>query len=543
MADKTISSKPLPQVKHPKNFIQEWVPKIMGTREPNPRTIIEDGLIQDLDVAIPQLPVILNYSLCGKDGAVDICAFPPSPGLDPSRISKYYTFEAADPGWWCKNGYAVAFVDARGSHQSEGNKSYYGKDVGLDGYDIVQWLSGQSWSNGKIALYGASAYAMVTWLVAAERPPALAAIIPVDGMTDIYREMAFKAGIPENQFNETYALFWNWGKNLVEDSLYGLRERPYFDQYWQSKKPALNNIQCPAYIICGWGDHGIHTRGTLNAWKEISSDEKYMEIHQYQKWWEWAVTAESLGRQKSFLDRYLLNHSQNEVKFWPKSGDIVFDLPITGTSLEFAGHAKLRLWVEAQGAENMDLFITLRTVDRNGNQVFFPWITIIDNGPIGFGFMRLSRRELDEKLSTTYQPIRAHQRDLKLNSGEIVPVDIEIQLTSCRLRAGERLQLFISGHDYGTYPSGIPVPRHTDITNQGKHVIHFGGRFGSHLLLPITPHEPDAYSETKKTFKMAVVATRMLGDTDENLIYQYTKVHADMTRKIASEVPILRNYT
>lgn len=78
-------------------------------------------------------------------------------------------------------------------------------------------------------------------------------------------------------------MFWNWGKNLVEDSLYGSREHPYFDQYWQSKIPALNKIQCPAYIICGWGDHGIHTRGTLNAWKEISSKEKYLEIHQYQK--------------------------------------------------------------------------------------------------------------------------------------------------------------------------------------------------------------------------------------------------------------------
>jgi predicted acyl esterase len=125
----------------------------MGTREPSRRTIIEDGLVQDLDVSIPtrdgtilrgniyrpesrqnqQLPVILNYSVYGKDGAVDICVFPLSAGLDSSRISKYYLFEAADAGWWCKEGYAVASVDARGSHQSEGNKGYYSKEVGLDG--------------------------------------------------------------------------------------------------------------------------------------------------------------------------------------------------------------------------------------------------------------------------------------------------------------------------------------------------------------------------------------------------------------------------
>ncbi|WZH42097.1 CocE/NonD family hydrolase [Fusarium acuminatum] len=408
--------------------------------------------------------------------------------------------------------------------------------------------------------------------------------------------MAFKGGIPEKQFSECYPIFWNWSNNLVEDSLYGTREHPYFDDYWRSKIPALHKIECPAYIICSWGDHGIHTRGTLNAWKEISSKEKYLEIHQYQKW-EWAVTPESLGRQKAFLDKYLLDHSQNEVHFWPKvrytmreryysgewrsakafpiesteytkffptrsgglsriaqgeaqslsydaqNGEISFDLPITDTTLEFAGHVKLRLWVEAQGAENMDLFITLRKVDGNGNQVFFPWITIIDSGPIGFGFMRVSRRELDEGKSKPYQPIHTHQRDLRLSDGEIVPVDIEIQPTSCRLRASERLQLFVSGHDYGTYPPGIPVPRHPNTVNRGKHVIHFGGQFDSHLLLPTIPPAPDSYSQNKKTVKMAVIATRILGDTDERFLHEYTGVHADMTRKIASQVPILRNYT
>lgn len=35
-------------------------------------------------------------------------------------------------------------------------------------------LSSQEWSNGKVAIYGASGYAMVAWLVAAEQPPSLA---------------------------------------------------------------------------------------------------------------------------------------------------------------------------------------------------------------------------------------------------------------------------------------------------------------------------------------------------------------------------------
>lgn len=58
----------------------------------------------------------------------------------------------------------------------------------------------------------------------------------------------------------------------------------YFDEYWRSKIPALERITCPTYIISSWGDHGIHTRGTLNAYYKIPAKEKYLEIYQYQKY-------------------------------------------------------------------------------------------------------------------------------------------------------------------------------------------------------------------------------------------------------------------
>jgi hypothetical protein len=81
---------------------------MIGTREPNP-------------------------NVYGKDGAVSICVFPLSAGLDSFQTSKYCLFEAAYPIWWCKGDYGVASVDVRGSHQSEGNKGYCSKEVGLDG--------------------------------------------------------------------------------------------------------------------------------------------------------------------------------------------------------------------------------------------------------------------------------------------------------------------------------------------------------------------------------------------------------------------------
>ncbi|KAK1476750.1 CocE/NonD family Hydrolase [Colletotrichum tamarilloi] len=563
-------------------FIKAWDPQVMGVKDAKPRTVTDGHIVSDMDVAIPvrdgtilrgniyrprhlegtKLPVIFNYSVYSKDGATDIAVFPPSAGFDKARITKDYEFEAADPGWWCRHGYIVASIDARGCFQSDGDKSYYSRDVGID----------------------------------AEQPPSLAAIIPIDGMTDMYREMALKGGIPETQFSAVYPYFFNWGKNYVEDTTDGAKTHPYFDEYWQSKIPALSQIMAPAYIICGWGDHAIHTRGTLNAWEKIASQVKYLEIHQYQKW-EWSVTEESLARQKAFLDHYLLGLS-TEIQYWPKvrytmreryytgewrysdafpipetqytqyfltpsfglskvaqraesqtsydasEGEVAFELPLRN-SLEFAGHSKLKLWVEVtDGGDNLDLFITLRKKDKDGNDVYFPWITVVDTGPIGFGWLRASRRELDETASTPWKPVHLHRRDLEpLKAGDVVPVEIEIQPTSCRFRAGERLSLVVSGHDYGKYPPGAPIPRHNSTINKGRHVIHFGGRYDSHLLLPVIPPVKEAYSQKRPLVKMTIACRRIPGWAEDKFLEEYTNVHAAMTKHISDVVPILRNYT
>jgi predicted acyl esterase len=84
-----------------------------------------------------KLPVLFNYSVYGKDGALEACMFPRSSRLDDSHYTPYYNFEACDAPWWTQRGYIVAFVDARGSFQSEGDKSYYSRDVGLDGKRLI----------------------------------------------------------------------------------------------------------------------------------------------------------------------------------------------------------------------------------------------------------------------------------------------------------------------------------------------------------------------------------------------------------------------
>jgi transposase InsO family protein len=83
-----------------------------------------------------------------------------------------------------------------------------------------------------------------------------------------------------------------------------------------------------------------------------------------------------------------------------------------------------RLWVEADGSEEMDLFITLMRLDENGG--FLPTNVMGQPHPGQSGKVRVSQRALDPVLSTDFQPVQSHRASQRLKRGEIVPVDIAI---------------------------------------------------------------------------------------------------------------------
>ena len=112
-----------------------------------------------------------------------------------------------------------------------------------------------------------------------------------------------------------------------------------------------------------------------------------------------------------------------KISYDGQTGMACFDMPFAEDT-EITGHMKLRLFVEADGHDDMDLFINIQKLDEDGN--WLPISVLGEPHPGAWGKMRVSARELDPKLSTDYQPIQAHINTLKLSPGEIVPVDIEI---------------------------------------------------------------------------------------------------------------------
>jgi uncharacterized protein len=84
-----------------------------------------------------------------------------------------------EPPYFAQRGYVFVQAYVRGRGRSGGVKSdNLGLTVGRDGYDLVEWIARQPWSNGQVVMYGGSFVGMTQWHTAAQRPPHLAAIAP-----------------------------------------------------------------------------------------------------------------------------------------------------------------------------------------------------------------------------------------------------------------------------------------------------------------------------------------------------------------------------
>ncbi len=97
-------------------------------------------------------------------------------------------------------GYVIAEADVRGKGASFGaRRGFQDRTEAQDGYDLVQWLAEQPWSNGVVGMAGCSYLGGSTVHVASTRPPALKAYFA--GATDLDKFEFVRAGGITAQFN------------------------------------------------------------------------------------------------------------------------------------------------------------------------------------------------------------------------------------------------------------------------------------------------------------------------------------------------------
>ncbi len=214
--------------------------------------------------------------------------------------------------FFARRGYVYAVQDCRGRFSSPGEwKPFFNEPK--DGYDAIEWLAVQPWSNGKVGMIGASYLGWVQWWAARENPPHLVTIIPNVAPPDPYFNIPYEYGA----FLMMGAIWWAdvlekeatadiSGKAMREiaekkyarlllhlpvielDEIVLGKKNPYWrewiqhpdnDEYWDqvSFLRHLEKLNIPVYHQSGWFDgDGIGSK--LNYLAMASHGHRYQKL-------------------------------------------------------------------------------------------------------------------------------------------------------------------------------------------------------------------------------------------------------------------------
>jgi predicted acyl esterase len=92
---------------------------------------------------------------------------------------------------------------------------------------------------------------------------------------------------------------------------------------------------------------------------------------------------------------------------------------------------------------------------------------------------------VDPQKSTSVIPYYPHTKEEKVRSGTVVPVEIGAWPIGIKFEKGEKLLLRIQ--DF--LDQCIEWPKHIkggfENLNKGEHIVHYGGKYASHLVIPV----------------------------------------------------------
>jgi putative CocE/NonD family hydrolase len=96
--------------------------------------------------------------------------------------------------YYARRGYAFAIQDTRGRFGSQGQWEPFVNEA-KDGYDTIEWLAAQPWSNGKVGMIGGSYLGWVQWFAASQHPPHLTTMIPNVSPPDPFHNIPYENGV------------------------------------------------------------------------------------------------------------------------------------------------------------------------------------------------------------------------------------------------------------------------------------------------------------------------------------------------------------
>jgi putative CocE/NonD family hydrolase len=145
------------------------------------------------------------------------------------------------------HGYVVFLQDVRGRYTSDGDWYPFIHESD-DGYDTVEWIASQPYSNGNVGMFGGSYVGATQMLAAIAHPPHLAGICPVVTASNYHDGWTYQGGAFEQWFNES------WTSGLAQDTVAHQIER------MPSSPEAVNVLPLTNYPI-----FNVNPAGAVNA--------------------------------------------------------------------------------------------------------------------------------------------------------------------------------------------------------------------------------------------------------------------------------------
>lgn len=181
--------------------------------------------------------------------------------------------------FWASRGYHVVVQASRGRHGSGGD-FYPMRDERRDGIETLQWLAQQSWYDGRLGMWGGSAFGYTQWAVADQKKPGSSAL-----MIQIASSHTHDMFYPGGAFSLESALYWalrsrgqrdekpsdtmlDRGVNgfpMIEADNRAAGDIAFFndwashpdnDTYWKAidGEQRANDLQAPVLLMAGWSD-------------------------------------------------------------------------------------------------------------------------------------------------------------------------------------------------------------------------------------------------------------------------------------------------
>ena len=258
-------------------------------------------------------------------------------------------------GWFAEHGYGAVRVDMRGSGDSDGDMAdeYLAQEL-ADACEVIDWLSRQSWCDGRVGMMGKSWGGFNALQTAALRPPALKAVITVCSTDDRYADdIHFMGGALLNDNLWWGAIMLAYQARPADPALVGegwraqwlerLNSLPFFpalwlahqrrDAYWRhgSICEDFSAIACPVLAVGGWADAytnavprlleglAVPRRGLIGPWAHIYPQDGVPGpaigfLQEALRWWDHWLKGEDRGAMAEPMLRVFLEE-------WSPPGD------------------------------------------------------------------------------------------------------------------------------------------------------------------------------------------------------------------------------